>query len=72
MVVIIPEDIKFLGGIMKCLLKNRYKNLFPEILLNRCDKMGCSVPLKEWFSNELKKFLLNSFSIIKIKNRTYF
>nr|WP_251365636.1 asparagine synthase-related protein [Coxiella-like endosymbiont of Rhipicephalus sanguineus] len=67
-----PADIKFPGGRMKHLLKNTYKNVLPEILLNRRDKMGFPVPLKEWFSNELKGFLLDTFSTIKVKNRPFF
>lgn len=71
-VATIPADIKFPGGRMKHLLKNTYKNILPEILLNRRDKMGFPVPLKEWFSNELKGFLLDTFSTIKVKNRPFF
>ncbi|WP_304985258.1 asparagine synthase (glutamine-hydrolyzing) [Coxiella-like endosymbiont] len=71
-VATIPADIKFPGGKMKHLLKNTYKNVLPEILLNRHDKMGFPVPLKEWFSNELKGFLLDTFSTIKVKNRPFF
>ena len=71
-VATIPADIKFSGGRMKHLLKNTYKNVLPEILLNRRDKMGFPVPLKEWFSKELKGFLLNTFSSTKVKNRPFF
>lgn len=57
----IPANIKFDGGRMKLLLKDTYKNLIPEQILNRRDKMGFPVPLKEWFDGDLKQYIRNIF-----------
>ncbi len=51
----IAADIKFKGGQMKHFLKSTYSADLPEELTQRRDKMGFPVPLKEWFSGELKR-----------------
>ncbi|MEI7492973.1 MAG: asparagine synthase (glutamine-hydrolyzing) [Alphaproteobacteria bacterium] len=58
----IPADIKFPGGRMKSLLKEVFKEKIPEKILNRRDKMGFPVPLKEWFTGPLKEFVHDIFS----------
>lgn len=55
----IPADIKFKNGAMKHMLKEVFGDLLPSKLLNRRDKMGFPVPLKEWFEGELKDFAIN-------------
>jgi asparagine synthase (glutamine-hydrolysing) len=49
----VPADMKFEGGQMKHMLKTTFGHLLPEPVLNRRDKMGFPVPLKEWFAGEL-------------------
>lgn len=54
---------KFKDGKTKLLLKEAVKDILPEEIVNRKDKMGFPVPLYEWFNNELKDWiqeLLNS------------
>ncbi|RDV29199.1 asparagine synthase (glutamine-hydrolyzing) [Alteromonas aestuariivivens] len=59
----LPAEQKYNQGEKKYLLKEVFKPFIPESLLYR-KKMGFSVPLAEWFRNELKqtaeKALLNS------------
>jgi len=68
----IPADIKFPGGRMKSLLKEVFKNKIPEKVLNRRDKMGFPVPLKEWFSGDLKDFLHDIFSSKEAQTRGFY
>lgn len=57
----IPADIKFKGGRMKHLIKETFKELIPDEIASRRDKMGFPVPLKEWFSGELHEFVADLF-----------
>ena len=67
----VPADIKFSGGRMKHLLKEGFSDVIPGKILNRRDKMGFPVPLKEWMSNELKGFAQDVFHGMAQKNRPY-
>ncbi len=68
----IPADMKFNGGQMKHFLKSTYAADLPEELNQRRDKMGFPVPLKEWFSGELKDFVRDLFSTQKMRSRPFF
>ncbi|CAA7620706.1 asparagine synthase (glutamine-hydrolyzing) [Magnetospirillum sp. SS-4] len=50
----IPADVKFKDGRTKHMLKSAFTDLLPTELAERRDKMGFPVPLKEWFSGELR------------------
>ena len=67
----IPADIKFKNGNMKYMLKNVFKNNLPDEIINRRDKMGFPVPIKEWFSDEIDTFILDTFSSLSAKNRSF-
>lgn len=67
----IPADVKFKGGNMKHLLKKVFENKIPQEIFNRRDKMGFPVPLKEWFSGELKEFAMDTFNSMASKHRAY-
>jgi asparagine synthase (glutamine-hydrolysing) len=67
----IPADIKFKNGTLKNLLKSTYSNVLPKEIVNRRDKMGFPVPLKEWFANELKEFVNEVFSNVNTSNRDF-
>ena len=67
----IPADVKFQGGSMKRMLKLAYGDLIPEQILNRRDKMGFPVPLKEWFAGDLSDWVTDVFSVLKDKHRPY-
>ena len=67
----VPADVKFEGGDMKHLLKTAYADTLPEPILNRRDKMGFPVPLKEWFAGELHDLAQDTFRAIKTRHRPY-
>lgn len=68
----VPADVKFMGGQMKQLMKTSYRDTLPQALLERRDKMGFPVPLKEWFDGELKTFVLDIFGEQRLKHRPFF
>ena len=67
----VPADVKFQGGHMKHLLKRAYKDVIPEEILNRRDKMGFPVPLKEWTEGKLKEFVADTFNSSSAQTRPY-
>jgi asparagine synthase (glutamine-hydrolysing) len=67
----VPADVKFEGGNMKHLLKTAFADTLPEAILNRRDKMGFPVPLKEWFAGELHDLAQDTFRTIKTRHRPY-
>ena len=71
LVATIPADVKFKNGALKHLLKSEYASVLPQEIINRRDKMGFPVPLKEWFGNELKTFVTDIFADLNKNNRPY-
>jgi asparagine synthase (glutamine-hydrolysing) len=67
----VPADMKFKGGNMKHLLKQVFAQELPAEILNRRDKMGFPVPIKEWFNLELRDFVMDTFSSTAAKHRPY-
>lgn len=67
----VPADIKFEGGHMKHMIKQSYRDVLPEGLVNRRDKMGFPVPLREWFAGELSDMVRDIFHGSKTKNRDF-
>jgi asparagine synthase (glutamine-hydrolysing) len=67
----VPANMKFEGGNMKHLLKQVFTPEIPNEILDRRDKMGFPVPLKEWLDNDIKEFVLDTFSAMSGKNRPY-
>lgn len=67
----IPADVKFKDGRMKHLLRNSFKDLLPKPLLERRDKMGFPVPLKEWFEGELKDMVGDIFNSDRASHRPF-
>jgi asparagine synthase (glutamine-hydrolysing) len=68
----IPADIKFKGGQMKHFIKSTFASDLPVELTQRRDKMGFPVPLKDWFSGELKTMVSDIFSQQKSRHREFF
>jgi asparagine synthase (glutamine-hydrolysing) len=68
----IPADVKFKDGRMKHFIKSTFKADLPQDLYQRRDKMGFPVPLREWFSGELKDFAQDVFAVQRRKKRPYF
>jgi asparagine synthase (glutamine-hydrolysing) len=70
LVTSIPPNLKFQGGQTKHLLKQAVKTLLPDSILNRKDKMGFPVPLKEWMQGgPVKEFVSDILLSQKSKNR---
>lgn len=70
-VATIPADVKFKDGNMKHLLKKTFSGQVPDRILNRRDKMGFPVPLREWLSGDLEDMVTDIFSSDKARSRPY-
>jgi asparagine synthase (glutamine-hydrolysing) len=68
----VPADVKFKDGQMKQLMKTAYRDTLPKSVLERRDKMGFPVPLKEWFEGPLKTFVADVFTEQRSRHRAYF
>ncbi|MFC6448003.1 asparagine synthase (glutamine-hydrolyzing) [Shinella zoogloeoides] len=67
----LPANIKFPGGRLKQLVKNVYADILPKPILERRDKMGFPVPLKEWFAGPLNGMIAETFCVMKERHRAY-
>ena len=67
----LPADVKFEGGQAKHLLKTAYADVLPATLLQRRDKMGFPVPLKEWFGGELRDMVADIFTSTGARTRPF-
>jgi asparagine synthase (glutamine-hydrolysing) len=67
----VPADVKFEGGRMKHLLKRAYADVLPSAIADRRDKMGFPVPLKEWFSGELRGLVQDTFRSRHARQRPF-
>ena len=68
----VPADVKFRGGQMKQLIKTSFGDTLPKSVIERRDKMGFPVPLKEWFGGPLKTFVSGVFDQQRTRKRDYF
>ena len=70
LVTTIPPKLKFQGGRTKHLLKQTAHTLLPDSILNRKDKMGFPVPLKEWMQGgPVREFISDILLSQKSKSR---
>ncbi|MCF6199883.1 MAG: asparagine synthase (glutamine-hydrolyzing) [Hyphomicrobiaceae bacterium] len=67
----VPANVKFEAGNMKHMLKVAFNDTLPSELLERRDKMGFPVPLKEWFADDLKEFVQDIFSSKQAQSRAF-
>ena len=67
----LPADVKFEGGQTKHLLKTACAGVLPAPLLDRRDKMGFPVPLKEWFTGELRDMVADVFHSTRARTRPF-
>lgn len=67
----IPSNIKFKNGSMKRVLKSSMKEIIPDPILNRTDKMGFPVPLHEWMKGDAYDFILDVFTCGRALNRDF-
>jgi asparagine synthase (glutamine-hydrolysing) len=54
-----PPAMKFKGGKTKALLKSAVRNIIPDQVLDRKDKMGFPVPLAEWMQGGVVRDFVN-------------
>jgi len=55
----IPPPVKFGKGQLKHSLLQTVKNKLPKEITERKDKMGFPTPINEWFSGDLKEYILD-------------
>jgi asparagine synthase (glutamine-hydrolysing) len=68
----IPPTYKFAGGKTKYMLIHAVKNILPDEIIRRKDKMGFPVPLNEWLKGPLKEYIFDVLGSSKFKNRGIF
>ena len=54
----LPPHLKMKGFQTKRILKNTFRDSFPDIVRNR-DKQGFSIPIKNWIRGELKPMMMD-------------
>lgn len=69
LVASMPAGMKFRGGEMKYLLKKTIRQVMPEEIMNRKDKMGFPVPLHIWAKNKTKDFIMDTLLSKKVRER---
>jgi asparagine synthase (glutamine-hydrolysing) len=68
----LPYDQKIAGGISKVVLRNAMKDILPEEVRNRKDKMGFVTPEDVWFRTILRNQILEIISSKSFAERGYF
>ena len=66
-----PAHLKLHNGKTKIILKNSFKNILPDDIIER-KKMGFGVPLDHWFRNELKEMAYDTLLSKRCAERGYF
>jgi len=64
-----PPNLKFAGGKTKNILHQAVKNILPQEIINRTDKMGFPTPLNEWMNGPLRDYVLDILTSQKSKER---
>jgi len=72
LVASVPPKMKFFGGQQKYLLRKVIKDVVPQNILDRKDKMGFPIPINEWFAGPLKDFIHDILSTQKARERGIF
>ena len=68
-----PPALKFQGGKTKHILKKAIEDLLPASILDRKDKMGFPVPLKEWMqAGPVRDFVADTLLSTQSLNRCIF
>lgn len=68
----VPPTLKFSGGRLKQMVRDVFEDRIPKDILDRRDKMGFPVPLKEWFGGPLKEMAGDIFLTMRAKHRPHF
>lgn len=72
LMVSVPPDIKFRNGQLKHIFKRTVKNLVPEPIIKRRDKMGFPVPLNKWLAGPLRDFVADILLSQRSRQRDIF
>jgi len=67
-----PPKMKFSGGRQKYLLRKAIKDVIPQKIFDRKDKMGFPIPINEWFAGPLKEFVHDILSTKNARERGIF
>ncbi|NDV27509.1 asparagine synthase (glutamine-hydrolyzing) [Desulfovibrio sp. JC010] len=70
-VATVPANVKFFEGHTKHLLRSTFADTLPDTIVNREDKMGFPVPLKEWYRGELREYVSDLFLTNNARGRSY-
>lgn len=65
----IPPNIKFTGGRMKHLFKTAMRNVVPQQVLERKDKMGFPTPLTQWTKGVAREFVRDILLSDRVRQR---
>ncbi len=67
----LPDRQKIQHGLTKAILRNSLKNVIPEAIRTRTDKMGFATPERVWFAHELKHWMHEIFESKSFRERGY-
>jgi asparagine synthase (glutamine-hydrolysing) len=65
----IPPPIKFADGKTKHIFIEAIRDVIPDAIVNRKDKMGFPVPINEWLQGPLKGYIFDIFNSQAAKSR---
>jgi asparagine synthase (glutamine-hydrolysing) len=65
----IPPNIKFAGGRMKHLFKESVRNIVPQRIFDRQDKMGFPTPLAQWTKGVARDFVRDILLSHRVRER---
>lgn len=69
----LPDRYKISSSLRKILLRRAMKNIVPDIILNRTDKIGFATAEKDWLaSGPLRNIMLDVFRSARFRQREYF
>ena len=66
-----PPAMKFSGGKTKAMLIKSVKNILPQEIIDRKDKMGFPTPINNWLAGDSKEYALDILTSQQAKNRGY-
>ncbi|MCL4460043.1 MAG: asparagine synthase (glutamine-hydrolyzing) [Chloroflexi bacterium] len=68
----IPSVYKVKGLDRKHILKKAMQGMLPGAILNRKEKQGFSIPIKNWLRHDLKEMLMDTLSPERVARRGFF
>jgi asparagine synthase (glutamine-hydrolysing) len=68
----LPNEQKIHGGLTKYVMRSAMKNILPEQIRMRTDKMGFVTPERTWFSNDMRSWALDILTSPSFQQREYF